>query len=136
MELRRADEGDRDDILAADRVCFPHDAPPDWEASFWWWLDDGGDVAAYCAAMRSPYVLGAAYLSRAGVLPEYRGCGLQVRLIRARLRWAKRLGCDAVVTDTLNNPASANSLIRCDFKLWEPPKPWAGSGALYWLRRF
>jgi len=72
------------------------------------------------------------YLCRAGVLPSHRGQGLQKRLIRARVRMAKEKNMNWVVTDTHSNPASANSLISCGFKMFTPSDPWAAKGAVYW----
>jgi hypothetical protein len=37
-----------------------------------------------------------------------------------------------LVTDTHDNPASANSLIARGFKLFDPTKPWGATGTLYW----
>lgn len=74
---------------------------------------------------------GAYYLSRAMVLPEYRGRGLQKRLIRARVAHARRLGCPRVVTYTNPvNVASNNSLIACGFKT---ASPWDGDKNSLWV---
>ena len=48
---------------------------------------------------------------------------------------AKRLGMNWLITDTTDNPPSANSLIACGFKLFEPSKPWANKQSLYWRKR-
>jgi hypothetical protein len=45
---------------------------------------------------------------------------------------AKEKGMAWLVTDTHSNPASANSLIACEFKMFEPSVPWAAKGAVYW----
>lgn len=135
LRLRRADESDREDILEADRVCLPHDYPPEWDGAVWWVLEDGGRVAAYCAARPSESTPGGVYLCRAGVLPEYRGRGLQRRLVRVRERWARAHGYTACVTDTYRNPASSNNLIACGYRLWTPKQPWSYASACYWFRR-
>jgi superfamily I DNA/RNA helicase len=72
------------------------------------------------------------YLCRAGVLPEFTGHALQLRLIKARLAQAKKLNWNWCITDTTNNPASANSLINAGFKLYTPGQPWSFKNALYW----
>jgi L-amino acid N-acyltransferase YncA len=66
------------------------------------------------------------------VLPAHRGQGIQKRLIRVRLRQARALGWNWVVTDTHDNPASSNSLIARGFKLFDPSKPWGADKTLYW----
>jgi len=45
---------------------------------------------------------------------------------------AKKLGWSWVITDTTNNPASANSLISCGFKIYRPGNPWSFRNAIYW----
>lgn len=135
FHLRQADEEDREDVLAADAACFPDDARPAWEGAAWWVLEaPGGEVAAYCAARPAYSTPGAAYLSRAGVLPAFRGLGLQRRLVRVRERWARAHGFYAMVTDTRGNAASSNTLIRCGYRLWEPDAPWSYDDASYWYR--
>jgi len=37
-----------------------------------------------------------------------------------------------VITDTNENPASANNLIATGFKMFEPSEPWSFKTALYW----
>jgi len=97
----------------------------------WWIALDGDRPAGFCAIKITSD--GAGYLSRAGVVKAYRGCGLQKRMIRLRLAWARRKGLRHVVTDTTGNPPSANSLISCGFKLYDPAYPWAWKHTLYWI---
>jgi hypothetical protein len=76
-----------------------------------------------------------AFLSRAGVLTKYRGKGLQKRMIRLRVRDAKRRGFNFICTYTVMcNYASSNNLISCGFKLYDPETNWAGKWVLYWQR--
>ena len=65
----------------------------------------------------------------------FTGHGLQLRLIKARLAQAKKLGWAWCITDTTDNPASANSLINAGFKLYTPANPWSFTRALYWKRK-
>ena len=74
------------------------------------------------------------YLCRAGVIPAARGHGLQKKMIRVRLQKAKKLGYKWAVTDTYENPPSANSLISAGFKMFTPSDAWAGEGAIHWRR--
>jgi len=75
------------------------------------------------------------FLCRVAILPEYRGKGLQKKLIKTRVRKAKKLGLTRVFTYTfLNNPQSCNSLIKTGFKMYRPAYQWAGTDALYWYK--
>jgi GNAT superfamily N-acetyltransferase len=80
-----------------------------------------------------------AFLSRAAVLPSARGKGLQRRMIRVRVAWAKRHGYTRLVTyaSTLNPPSIMN-LMREGFKPYvpdevgDPPmEAWAGYDSVY-----
>jgi GNAT superfamily N-acetyltransferase len=70
----------------------------------------------------------------AGVHEEYRGRGLQKRLIRARVRHAKRIGWKYAITYTIDNPPSENSLIGCGFKRYAPADPYVKGTANYWRK--
>jgi len=102
----------------------------------WWWVlycDD--QPIGFCSLRPSAYWLDTLYLCRAGVLPQYRGKGLQKRLIRVRERYAKRLNVNWLISDTYNNPASTNSLIRCGFQMYIPTKKYGAEGTCYWRKR-
>jgi GNAT superfamily N-acetyltransferase len=66
------------------------------------------------------------------VLDAFTGHGLQTKLIKARLAQAKKLGWNWVITDTTDNPASANSLINAGFKIYTPSEPWSYKHSIYW----
>lgn len=58
---------------------------------------------------------GVALLSGDGVLPRYRGRGLQKALIRARLAFARDRGCDLACASTAPGTASQRSFEACGF---------------------
>lgn len=97
-----------------------------------WWLAFEDEVPVGFAGFCRGKSTGAAYLCYAGVAESHRGRGLQKRLIRVRVREARRQGYREAVTDTYNNPASANSLIACGFRSFIPPVPWDGPTSQYW----
>jgi len=113
----------------------------------WWWLAMDGIAPVGFAGVVDwigPGEERAAYLHRAAVLPSHRGQGIQRRMIRARLSWARRAGIEEAWTYTSHvNAASANNLIREGFTLWLPGS-WGGSTRhllpsdgvawLYWRR--
>lgn len=95
----------------------------------------GTDLVGYGGFVPSRQFADTAYFHTAGVRHSARGNGLQKRLIRARLRLAKRLGYTWAVTYTFpDNPASSASLIACGFRPYWPGRPWAGRQC-YWRRR-
>ena len=113
--------------------CLPGDTPFDTNYGYWWIVYDAHNLpCAFAGLVPSVRWLDTGYLCRAGVLPSHRGQGVQKRLIRARVRQARALGWNWLITDTYENPASSNSLIATGFKLFEPTKPWGANGTLYW----
>lgn len=67
------------------------------------------------------------FLERAGVLATARGHNLQVRLIHARVNWARKLKQSKVITYTdKSNYPSITNLIRAGFVFYSPAWKWAG----------
>jgi GNAT superfamily N-acetyltransferase len=94
-----------------------------------------GELAGFGGMKQSVQFSDCVYLHVSGVLPSFRGHGLQKRLIKARCAAAKREGKVWAVTYTMNNPASSNSLIACGFRQYEPSKTWSDSdAAIYWRK--
>ena len=106
----------------------------------WWWgafFKKGrslGDPVGFGGMCSSHSFRNVAYLSFCAVEPEFRGLAIQRRLIRARTRYAKRMGYEFVVTDTCMNPASANNLIACGFRMYTPQNPWGLYRSVYWKK--
>jgi GNAT superfamily N-acetyltransferase len=113
-------------ILPSDNIYKP-------DRGHWWvaYAEDGKPVA-FAGLVRSIKWTDTGYLCRAGVLDGYTGHGLQKRLIQARVKQARKLGWNWCITDTTNNPASANSLINAGFKIYTPGQPWSFRNAIYW----
>ena len=127
------DEGVIPTIIKLQKWCLPMDTVFTPDIGYWWIAYDDKDAPAGFAGMvMSTRWSDCMYLCRAGVLEAHQGHGLQARLVKTRIRKAKQLGMNWVITDTYQNPASANSLINCGFKLFEPTRPWAGKGSLFW----
>lgn len=134
MQLRRALDAELDEIAELDLrlvgVHYPFDALPDDT----WVIQDRGEIVAYAASKPSELLPGYVYLSRCGVIESHRGRGLQRRLIRARLRAARRDGLIGAYTYTvLDNPPSANSLISEGFRLFDPGEGWRRD-VLWWRK--
>lgn len=134
-EVDLSDGESIEEIESLDRTAFAGDAPTLRIERGHWWLAHYGDIAvAYGGYVPARTHVGMAYFIRAGVLSEFRGCGLQCRLIRVREHHARRHGYVGAVTDTKDNLPSANNLIRCGFKLFEPKHRWAFATSLYWKK--
>lgn len=123
-----------------DHACFGSSAPALTKSEilrgYWWFVYHPSEPAAVAYAGLTPSTYGprVGYLKRAGVLEAFRGNGLQKRLLRVRERKARALGWKAIVTDTTDNPASANSLIAAGYKIFTPDFPWGFSSTIYWRK--
>lgn len=131
VDLRKPEN--RTVLAYLQKKCLPYDRPHPTDFGHWWivYLEDGRPIG-FAGMRRSHQWIDAGYLCRAGVLPEYQGFGLQKRLIDVRIRKARSLNWVWLITDTTDNPASANSLIAKGFKMYEPSIPWAYKHSLYW----
>lgn len=139
--VRRVDISDhliREAIAVMNRQCFP---PGYWcgrirpEAGEWWIALHGQIEAGYAGLMPSYQTDRAGYLPAAAVVPQYRGHGLHLRLLRTRIACARALGWTQLFTETIcDNAYSANNLIRCGFRQFNPEQPWGSPFAVYWRR--
>lgn len=122
-------------LVNLDSACFLQSAPPLTDNEGQWWVAKvGDDTAGYCAIRESASSKEGAYLSRCGVLPRFRGKGLQKKMLRIRIAHARRTGFKYIVTDTCDNPASGNSLIACGFRMITPSYKWSFDNACYWRK--
>lgn len=129
IAIRRTD--DLDEVKALNAQCFRTDEPPNFERARWWLAWRGDEPVGFGGIRQvNPTI---AFLERAGVLPAFRGRGVQLQLIRVRLRWA--VGMDVITYTLPNNTASSNNLIRAGFVMFEPDWAWVGrKNVLYWIK--
>ena len=121
-----------DHVAALDRLIFAADAPQKLDGRVWWLARLGRKVVGFAGMLVDG---DTAFLSRAGVIESARGRGIHHAMIRARVSYARSVGCTQVLTYTLaSNVNSANNLIAEGFRLWTPAEPWFGddSTVLYW----
>lgn len=140
IKLIDLDEGDNHyDFANMQAICFPEDdqMAPVKRETWWWFAMDGDRPCGFACLTRGYKVKTLGYLAWAGVLPMWRGQGIQRKFIRARVLKAQELGLQRVITYTLNtNPASSNNLIKEGFKLYLPSAGWnMGAQALYWRKK-
>lgn len=133
VRVRKVDPLTYYPILAdLQKECLPSDEPCPVKPGDIWFIGFDGQEPA-CFGVVRPLVAGMWYLARAGVRDKYRGQGLQRRLIKSRIRAAKAQGATTIVTDTTaTNAPSANSLIRCGFRVYVPAWRWALPNSIYW----
>jgi len=130
VDVRQSSVQNRLSVLQ--KKCLPYDKPYDTTNGTWWIATKNGVDCGFAGLICSPWWSDCAYLIRCGVLPDYRGLGLQKKFIRVRIRQAKTLKMNWIVTSTYDNPASANSLISCGFKMFNPSRPWMTKHTSYW----
>lgn len=132
LNLLRTD--DVTTVQALHTLCFPGD---DWEeGDAYWILRDELEPKGFCAARKVP-LENVVFLVRAGILPSARGAGLQRRMIRTRIQWARKEGCAAAITYTgYNSYDSIVNLLRCGFRFYAPEYAWAGRNYHYFIREF
>ena len=115
------------------RKILPDDVPYDTTRGHWWIAyAECGKPVGFAGLVRSMNWNDTGYFCRAGVMDGFTGNGLQLRLIKVRLSQAKKLNWNWCITDTTDNPASANSLINAGFKMYTPSSPWSFKNACYW----
>lgn len=107
---------------------------PKFESGAWWLVYRGDDTVGFAGVVPSTHVKNGGYFSRVGVLQRHWGHGLQRRLMRVVEARGRRIGWDSIVSDTTDNPVSANNFIKAGYRLFEPEAPWAWAHTLYWRK--
>jgi len=108
--------------------CFGKCPEPDYEDNHWWLVYDDEYPIAFSGI---DIVDNQAVFVRAGVLPDWRGNKLQIKMAKSRIAYAKRKKCICCKTYTMNNPASEKSLVAVGFEKYNPKVKWVGE-ATYW----
>lgn len=113
---------------------FPGDELANPETGHWWITWDGDVPAAFASIQVVKTWDNTYYVERTGVLSKYRGQRIQRKLLRTLERYARKLGAERLITTTYHNPASANNMIACRFKTYEPQNPWGAPDTIYWIK--
>ena len=122
-------------LTVLQKACLPHDTVYFPEGGVWWMAFHRSTPVGFACVSPSQQLADGVYLGRCGVLPAYRGRGIQRHMIRLRVFWARRHGYKWVVSDTTDNIPSANNLISCGFKLYTPAIQYSYARALYWRKK-
>jgi GNAT superfamily N-acetyltransferase len=134
-EVDGQDDEIGDTLAGLHRLTFFNGARlPDFDWGHWWLACHEATPVAFAGLVPSTHAHNAGYICRVGVLKKHCGRRLQLRLMRAMESRARHNGWNCVVSDTTENPASANNFIRAGYRLYLPPYPWAYSNTLYWRK--
>jgi ribosomal protein S18 acetylase RimI-like enzyme len=122
IDFRCAASQDEQQISRMDLVCFPVDTPAVISGSRWLIGWDGSRPAAYCGwqiVEHDGVPVGFHY--RGGVLPGYRGHGLQRQMLRLREAEMRDRGLTTAVTYTdADGAASMRNLIAEGYRPYVP----------------
>lgn len=128
MRITPAKPADLERIAQADPLW--SGVRPDMDG-LWYVAREGRTRLGYIGLQRIPE---GWYLQRYYVDPEWHSRGIGRALVRRGVREALRAARGDVLTYTMAaNVVSANCLIACGFRLYDPAWAWVGrSGVLYW----
>lgn len=114
----------------------PGDPVIESSEGYWWIAYDGSIPAAFVGMTDVESWRNTGYVARVGVLPDYRGNGLQKRLLAVCERKAKAIGLKQLISTTYRNPPSANSFVARRYKTYEPEVRWGAEDTIYWIKTF
>lgn len=138
MQIKLIDTSVQENFELVNRLqkeTLPYDTLYNCREGWWWVAYENNRPCGFAGLVCSSRWTDCGYLCRSGVIREFRGRGLQKRLIRAREKMARRVGFNWLITDTTDNPPSSNSLIALQYRLFNPTIPWAGKHSLYWRKK-
>jgi ribosomal protein S18 acetylase RimI-like enzyme len=112
-------------IAQMDVVCFPLDTPAEFAGANWFIGWHGDRPAAYCAwkivEHDGPHDGPVGFHYRAGVMPDWRGKGLQREMVRLREAEMREQGLRKAVTYTdADGAASMRNLIAEGYRPYVP----------------
>ena len=134
-EVDGHDDEISDTLADLHRLTFFDGAPiPAFDQGNWWRVFHETRAVAFAGVVSSTHAFNAGYFCRVGVLRKHWGHSLQLRLMRALEARVRQNGWGCIVSDTTDNLASANNLIRAGYLLYQPRCPWAWPSTLYWRK--
>ncbi len=125
---------DTDLIKELQKECFPYDKIYITDECLWWvcyWNNKPVGFYGWEPMKNKPFNV---YICRCGVIPSHRGRRLQKKMASVALLCAKNMGYRRAVSDTRQNPPSANSFISSGFKTFTPEDPWSFKDSIYWYK--
>lgn len=130
------DEDIAETLTVLHQLSFFDTAPiPAFDQGYWWIGYLGEEPVSFASLSESDRYPLTGYFKRVGVLLAHRGKGLQARHMRAIDARARRNGWTSIVSDTTDNPPSANNFIRAGgWRIFAPLSPWAFPHSIYWMK--
>jgi GNAT superfamily N-acetyltransferase len=121
IDFGRAKPDEEALIARLDAICFPLDTPAVFAGASWLIGWDGETPAAYCAWKIVDHDGPVGFHYRGGVLPAYRGHGLQRRMFELREAEMRAHGLSRAVTYTdADGAASMRNLIAEGYRPYVP----------------
>ena len=122
IEFRRATSREDEAAIARlDAICFPIDTPAVFAGAHWSIGWDDAKTACYCAWKTVVHDVPVGFHYRGGVLPEWRGHGLQRQMLRLREAEIRDAGLRRAVTYTdADGAASMRNLIAEGYRPYAP----------------
>lgn len=111
-----------------------------WDApSRWWWAGQDDEIAVdkrgfICYSGLYVFTQEACVVGPTYIFPDYRGLGLQFKMLKKRIEFAKKMGFSKILSSTYSdNYPSMNNLIKAGFYTTEP---WceAEENGMYWAK--
>lgn len=135
-EVDAEDDEIADILTVLHKLSFFNEAKvPHFTEGHWWIGYCCEEPVSFASVIPSDRYQRAGYFKRVGVLQAHRGNGLQARHMRAIDARAKRNGWARLVSDTTDNPHSANNFIRSGgWSIFTPDFPWAFPHSIYWTK--
>ena len=121
---------DKEQIVHMDAVCFPLDVPAVIAGAHWLIGWDGTKAAAFCGWKTVDHDgVSVGFHLRVGVMPDWRGRGLQRQMLRLREAAMRAAGLTRAVTYTdADGAASMRSLIAEGYRPYVPTSTTTLSG--------
>lgn len=116
-------------------VTLPADPVVESTDGYWWIGYYCNLPVAYVGMLTVESWPKAGYIARVGVMSDYRGQGLQKRLLAICERKARAIGWKHLISTTYCNPASANSFVARQYRIYEPQIRWGAEETIYWIKK-
>lgn len=115
-------------------MLFPSIQLPPLASKYWWVAYEFGKPIGFAHMCQSTYYPKSGYFARVGVLPGWRGQGLQRRFMKIMENTARREGWEAIYSDTRKAPHSAANIKAAGYVPFSPEVPWGYKGVKYWVK--
>jgi len=133
MKIRRTNK--ISEVKELHKIIFPSDDLDILEEDILWIVkNDKNENVGFCSLRILDNEI--VYFNWAGLIEEAWGYGLHKRMIKTRLRWAKKHNYKYAITYALiDNIQSSKNLLKAKFELYIPDYEWGDEKCLYFRRK-